>query len=217
MRKIALYIFIFIASILFCGCSCGGGSSTTYYFNIVKTSFVCNVGDNFKVFDEEIKSNLPSYEHMHIYSENTKIAKVLEDKSIDILDEGEVTVIVSGYFNKQSFSDSFTIVANKASFNPDGEGSSGKDEGEGAGDSSQAVYTANKLLDTIDGERIVVYEILKDGASFSDFIIDTSSLDNNIIVNKVYDTIECILLIGESFEITLLDAQSNIILVISIE
>lgn len=194
-----------------CGCSCAGGNTVAYYFNIVKTSFVCTVGENFNIFNEEIKTNLSSYEHMHIYSEDNKIAKVLEDKTMDILTEGKVSVIVSGYFQGQFISDSFSIISNYS--NVDGGGVNNPD----SEDRENGIFTTNILLDTTNDKRVVVYQILKDGVGFVDFTIDERSLKTGIKVNKFHDTIEVIYEMGENFSINILDKNLNIILVLELD
>lgn len=217
MRKFAFTILVFAFCIIFNGCA--GDSSSTYYFNIIKTSFVCSVGDSIDIFDEEINSNITTYEHMHIYSENTKVAKVLDNKSISILSEGEVTIIVSGVINGQSLSDSFKIIANNSSFPENPDNNVNEDEGD---DSSSGetnfVISANKVFESSNGdEKAIVYKILSEDIDPIDLTIKVENNKDKVLISKVYDCVEVTFKVDDKFSLNILYKNLNTILTINVE
>lgn len=81
-----------------------------YYFSFLRDNIYCYVGDSVEIFNLETKTNITSYEHMHIYTNNTDVLKVdNNNKIVSLLKEGEATIFVSGSYNNDYITDSIVI------------------------------------------------------------------------------------------------------------
>ena len=113
MKKICAVVILFLISFLFVGCN---NYVDTYYFSFVRDNLSCEVGDTINICELESNTNIKTYEHMHIYTNDSDIAQINNnDFSVKLLKEGSVTIFISGKYSNDILTDS--IVFNVSSSN----------------------------------------------------------------------------------------------------
>lgn len=169
MKKIVISFIIVFICVFLVGCN---DFVDAYYFSFLRDEIHCFVGDSIKIFNLETKTNITSYEHMHIYTNEGEIVSVdNETFSIKTLKEGEATIFVGGRYNNDYIVDS--IVINVSSININ--------NSQGGASSS---ITA-ELLDVfkVDNKNLLIYDIKFNNQDYVDFkyeILQSSNCDYKI-------------------------------------
>lgn len=214
MKKIWAVVILFLISFLFVGCN---NYVDTYYFSFVRDNLSCEVGDTIKICELESNTNIKTYEHMHIYTNDSKVAQVNNsDFSVKLLKEGSVTIFISGKYSNDYLTDS--IVLNISSSN-DGLGDNNGDDSlnnegndNGSQDSSGQDENIYKLTSQIINEsfildkKVISYNIMANNQNYTNFNYEIISSDDEDISVYMYSSmIEIIYKTGSHAEIKIFD------------
>lgn len=220
MKKICAMFLLFLISFVFVGCDSG----SAYYFLFKKDSVNCEVGDTISIFELESSTNITSYEHMHIYTDDNKVAEINNNNlSVKLLKEGSVTVFVSGNYSNKFVSDSIVlnVVDGSSGLVGDGldgsEGSNGEnsgDEKEEDGDENlddESVLSTKLVSENISGDRkVVCYNVLVNGENYSNFkYIVLDSTDNSYEICAYSSMLEIVYKVGSEIELEIVNKSNE--------
>lgn len=211
MKKICASLLLFLISFLFVGCN---NYVDAYYFMFVRDSFSCKVGDTVNICEIESKTNINTYEHMHIYTDNKGLAQIDSDNlSVKFLKEGSATIFISGKYGNEYLVDSIVIniSANSDLDNGDNAGgdSGDNDSGNNDGNVDENLYelSGNLVSESfVSNCKVVCYNIVVNNENYVNFDYEILSCDDLSVSISAYSSlIEIVYKVGSHIEIKIYD------------
>ena len=215
MKKICAMFLLFLISFVFVGCDSG----SAYYFLFKNDSINCEVGDTISIFELESSTNIANYEHMHIYTDDSKVAEINNSNfSVKLLKEGCVTVFVSGNYSNKFVSDSIILNVVSGSLELGGEDLDNNDETSGKDESGDENINDGCLLsyeiideNIIGSNKVVCCSVLLDSSNFVNYEYKvTNFTDSNYQICAYGCMIEVVYKVGSEVEIEITNKNNKL-------